>query len=393
MRGNPVRKQVLVFAAVALVVAAGAVVWYMLTQHRVGSMLAQGGRTNLLVIGHDGFGQADAMTLVSLSTDDAVFLSIPTDVRVKHPEGGLAPIASVFTGLGPQTTADTVVDLLGIDVPFFVSADRDVLAEWIDSIGELAITLDEMVIYSDISSDPPMQTEIHPGTQTMTGSAAVSFAVSPALPGDIGRISRQQIVLRALVGSSSAGLSTRALRSAIRAIYPLLETNCAVGDLLEIAGVLRDVDVSEAGPRTVLLPTEQRVTDGGIAVDPKIVEVERIIASSLKGLDLLTPDEINVAVFNGNGIREVASRTAEYLRARGFAITRIGNADSFEYSPSYIVVLTDEAKAWVLQDALPPNEIRIVFPETFNESYQALRDYVPAGTDLLLIVGAGMVLE
>ena len=67
--------------------------------------------------------------------------------------------------------------------------------------------------------------------------------------------------------------------------------------------------------------------------------------------------------------------------------------NGYGYSPSYIVVLTDEAKAWILRDALPPNEIRIVFPETFKASYAALRDYVPVGTDLLLIAGRGMGLE
>ena len=391
MRGNPVRKQVLVVATAALVVAAGAVAWYVLTQRHVGSILAQGERTNLLVIGHDEAGGATALVLLSLSSEDLVFLSIPIDVRVKGPEADLAPASAVFSEFGAPSTAQTIADLLGVDVPFFLSVNQGLLSDWIDSFGGVTVTLEGAAVYVDASAEPPLRVEIRPGDQAMDGSEAVAFAVSPGLPGDTGLLSRQQTLLRSLLAQGARGQSARALRLAVREAFPSIKTNCTLEDLFEVADVLHDVP--ERSVRTVVLPTETVVIDGQSIVEPKIVEAERMIASSLKGLDLLTPDEVNVAVFNGNGIREMASRTAEYLRARGFSITRIGNADSFDYTPSYIVVLTDEAKAWIVRDALPPNEIRIVFPETFEAGYSALQDYIPVGTDLLLIAGLGMDLE
>jgi LCP family protein required for cell wall assembly len=391
MRGNPVRKQVLAIATAALVIAAGAVAWYVLTQRHVGLILAQGERTNLLLIGHDGAGGATALALLSLSSDDLVFLSIPTDVRVKDPDGGLAPVAAVFSGFGAPPTARTIADLLGVDVPFFLSVDQVLLSDWIDSFGGVTVTLEGAAVYADASVEPPLRVEIRPGDQAMDGSEAVAFAVSPGLPGDTGLLSRQQALLRSLLAQGARGQSARALHLTVRETFPSIQTNCTLEDLFDVADVLHDVP--ESSVRTVVLPTETVAIDGQSTVEPKIVEAERMIASSLRGLDLLTPDEVNVAVFNGNGIREMASRTAEYLRARGFSITRIGNADSFDYTPSYIVVLTDEAKAWIVRDALPPNEIRIVFPETFEASYSALRDYIPVGTDLLLIAGLGMDLE
>jgi len=220
---------------------------------------------------------------------------------------------------------------------------------------------------------------------------AIAFAISPGLPGDVGLLARQQLFVDAVLAQGARSQTLSALRASVRARFSAIETNCTLEDLFDIAGVLHDV----AGDRVAVaaLPAETVVLEGRALVEPRIVEAERMVASMLRGLDLLTPDEVNVAVFNGNGIREMASRTAQYLRARGFSITRIGNADSFDYSPSYIVVLTDEAMAWVLRDALPPNEIRIVFPETFEETCAALRDYIPVGTDLLLIAGEGIALE
>ena len=132
---------------------------------------------------------------------------------------------------------------------------------------------------------------------------------------------------------------------------------------------------------------------GGVAtLQPMVVETERIIAARIKGLELLTTTEIQVAVFNGNGVRLMASKVADYLRARGFPVTRIANAESFTYPASYIVVLTEEAKAWALRDALP-SSVKIVFPDAFEGHYEALRDLVPLGTDLMLIAGDGMEID
>jgi len=391
MRGNPVRKQVLVIASVALVIVAGAVAWYVLTQRPLGSILEQGERTNLLVIAQDGTGTAGAMAVLSLSSDDLVFLLVPTDVRVKADNGGVAPVSSILSEGGPEEGTRTVAELLGIELPFYAAFDRALLEGWIDSFGGVTVPLDEAAIYADGSVEPAMRVEMRPGGQALAGREAVAFAVSPSLAGDVGRLARQAALLRAVLEQGVRAQSTGTLRSGIRADFPSIRTNCTLEDLFQVAEVLHGVPESDV--HALSLPTQTVTSDGETVVEPKIVETERIVATSLKGLDLLTPDEVNVAVFNGNGIREMASRTAAYLRARGFAITRIGNADSFDYSPSYIVVLTDEAKAWVVRDALPPNEVRIVFPETFEQSYAALQPYVPVGTDLLLIAGQGMALE
>jgi hypothetical protein len=51
--------------------------------------------------------------------------------------------------------------------------------------------------------------------------------------------------------------------------------------------------------------------------------------------------------------------------------------------------LTEEPKAWILRDTLP-GAAKIVSPGEFATHYEALRPMVPLGTDLVLVVGAGM---
>jgi hypothetical protein len=126
-------------------------------------------------------------------------------------------------------------------------------------------------------------------------------------------------------------------------------------------------------------------------LEPQVVEMERLIARMIKGIDLLTANEISIAVYNGNGVRLMASNTADYLRKRDFRITKVSNAESFNYEKTYIVVLTEEAKAWILEQALP-GEATVVTPEDFAPHYEALAP-PPEGTDLLLIAGAGFEVE
>ena len=235
MRGNPVRKQVLVIAAAALVVAAGAVAWYLLTQRHVGSILEQGQRTNVLLAGDDEQGGVDAMMVLSLTSEDLVFLSVPAAVRVKGPEGALAPASDVFATFGGAAAARAISDLLGIDVPFFLAAERRVLADWIDSFGGITVALEETAIYADESVDPPMRVEIRAEERAMTGAEAVAFAASPSLPGDVGLAARQEALLHAALAQGVRGQATRTLRSVVREGFSSIDTNCPMDDLFEVA--------------------------------------------------------------------------------------------------------------------------------------------------------------
>jgi len=390
MRGTIVRKQVLIVAAVALALAVGAVLWYVFTQRHVSQILDQDARTNVILVGHDSVGATDALALASLTRDGLVLFSIPTDLLMKGPDGALVAAGDAYRRFDAATIAQMAGDLLGIDIPFYIAAEWSALARWIDESGGTSVDVAETAIYIDQSADPALRVEIRTGTQLMTGAEATAFAVSAAEPGGSSRIARQQALLRAMLGSGIRAPALREVRAGLRDLHPVLDTNCSPADLLDLASLLRGV--SNEGIQTATVPTQTVIVDGAERTQPLIVETERLVAAAIKGFDLLTPEDVRIAVFNGNGVRQMASRTAEYLRARGFIVGRIANADAFDYPTSYIIVLSTEAKAWVLSDALI-SDVQIVFPETFAEHYEALQDFIPSDTDLVFIAGAGMELE
>jgi len=331
-----------------------------------------------------------ALPKPGFSEADAVLFSFPANLRLRDASGAFGQAAELCQNAGAAAATEAIGRLIGMDIPFYISCDYATIEAWIDTLRGLEISLEASAIYIDSTADPAIRVEIRPGEQQFDGSGAISFASSPSDAGDIGLIERQQVFLRTLLAQGIGSPSTRSVRSAVREMAPALDTNLSLSDLLHAAEVLHEIPPGSL--RADQLVGEIVEIDGVQYTQPNVVETERLVAALLKGLELLTPGDVKVAVFNGNGVRLMARRTADYLRARGFKVTGIGNADAFDYETSYVIVLSDESKAWVLRDTLP-SDAQIVFPETFESHYEALSDFIPAGTDIVFIAGAGLEIE
>ena len=390
MRGNRVRKQVFIYAGIALALAAAIVVWFVLTQRNVDKLFVQSDRVNVLLVGRDSANAVDLISLISFSKTDAVLFSFPANLRLRDASGAFEQAATVCSAAGIAAAAEAIGTLIGLQIPYYIAYAGETFESWIDSLGGLTISLGASAIYMDSTAEPALRVEIRPGEQQFDGAGAMVFATAPSEPEDMGLLKRQQTYLRALLSQGIAAPAVRSLRGAVREMAPALETNLTLVELQQVAEVLHDVPRNEV--RANQLVGEIVEIDGVTYTQPNVVGTERLVAALLKGLELLTPSDVKVAVFNGNNVRLIASRTADYLNARGFQVSGIGNADTFEYEASYVIVLSDESKAWVLRDALL-SDVLIVFPETFESHYEALNDFIPAGTDIVLIVGAGWEIE
>ena len=391
MRGNTVRKQVLIYAGIALALTAVAAIWFVLMQRNTDELFAQGDRVNVLLVGRDFANSADLISLISFSRTDAVLFSFPANLRLRDATSGdFEQVATICSTAGVAAAAEAIGTLIGLEIPYHMAWTHDTVESWIDSLGGLTLSLDESAIYKDETMEPAFRVEIRPGEQLLDGSEATIFANAPSEPDDMGVLKRQQVFLRAILAQGVATSSARSLRRGLRDIASALETNLSLTALQQAADVLHGIPQDNVLANELV--GEIVEIDGVTYTQPNVVGTERVVAALLKGLELLTPSDVKVAVFNGNGVRLIASRTADYLTARGFQVTDIGNAESFEYDASYVIVLTDEAKAWVLRDAFL-SDVQIVFPETFDSHYEALNDYISGGTDIVLIAGAGWEIE
>ncbi|MFC2077247.1 LCP family protein [Candidatus Bipolaricaulota bacterium] len=389
MRGTGIRKPILAAALAGVVVIVALLVWYLFALRPSHRTLAEGTRTNVLLIGSaEGDGHARELSVMSWTGDGTVsFLIVPDEISIKLDDGTLDEIGAVYAREGVDGTCEAICALLGIELHGALACSEEGFLRLIDEVGGLPLILESDVVYSAPGAEVDGQIEIRSGEQMLGGTEALAYLRGES---DIARPIRERRLLQALIERGFAGRESRSIKATIRAVYPYVETDLPLSALDEIGIALGGID--PASLRTPIVPSEAATVDGVRILQPRVVETERLVATLVRGLELLTPSEVRVAVFNGNGVRLMASRTAEYLRARGFEVTRIANAESFAYSVSYIVVLTDEAKAWVLRDALP-SEVKIVYPDAFEDHYEALVSLIPFGTDLLLIAGAGMDFE
>ena len=406
------RKQVLI-ATVALVVMVGiAVGWYVITQRQVGNRMTRGDRTSILLVGLEDSGEApraDAVVVIHLGEENGVgLLSLPLDLRVRIDSHGFERLGSTYGIGGVDLVRETVSDLLGVELPFFVAITYGDLAGLIDALGGISVTVEEALQYDDAGATPPLHVDIQPGPQMMDGRTALAYVRFRSGGGEFGRISRQQKLLAAVLASGFPRGGAAALRAAMKSVHERVTTDLSQVDLVDLGNLL--LGPGSEPPVVATIPGTPATIDGTNVLEPRAVEMSRIVARLFQGIDLLTPDRVTVAVFNGSGERLLAARIAAYLRVRGFRVTAVANADAFDYERTTIVCQCESEKTRLLQSILPEAG-DVVSPDAFAERLTALRQLgdwditepedvtgetwvrLLATTDLLLIGGPGFEAE
>jgi LCP family protein required for cell wall assembly len=386
------RRQIVIAVGAVVIVVAVLVGWYLLSERHVGRLMARGERANVLLLAWDTDNRfADAILVASLAPrHDLTLVFLPPDLRVKFKDGRLQRVGWTYATGGAGLACDAVSALLGIDLLFYIALDHAGFERLIDQYGGISLEVDEAIRIDDEAATPPIHLDLQPGRQTLDGRTARDYLHYREGEDDQGRIGRQQALVTALVESGFRSEDRKTFRNTVKAIYPYLETNLSLLDLYDLAGAAQGLTSEQL--RTATVPGEPVVIDDVRYLEPRAVAMERLVAEVIRGEDLLTPEDVTVAVFNGNGLRMMASRTAEYLRERDFRVSLISNAESFDYDRTYIVVLSDEAKAWLLRSALPRNAT-IVTPAAFEPHTAVLAPLVPEGTDLILVAGAGFEVD
>jgi LCP family protein required for cell wall assembly len=391
MRGNTVRKPILIAVAVATAIVVAIAVWYIVAVQQAGRAIIEGERSNLLlVVTQEAVDGSDIeIELISLVPGgEAAWLAVPSDLGVADPSGKIVRLRDRFADGGVDALRSALEDLLAIGIDHHVVVAGADLGRAVDGLGGLRVDVGGRVVYLDATSDPALQIDLRPGEQVLDGAMTLGFLRGASESND--DLDRQQRVARALLDAALFGCDLGETRGWARDVYEAVETDLDRREFERAVDAI--ADLGSAGLSFAVVPRGEQVGDAPGYVRMQVRETHRLIVEWIRGVDLLTADEICVAVFNGNGIRLMASRLSDYLAARDFQISRIANAETFGYNASYIVVLTDDAKAAILRDALPRDAL-VVGPEEFEPHFSALRDLVPEGTDLMLVAGAGMELD
>lgn len=199
-------------------------------------------------------GRSDTMLLLRADpvVDTVSLLSIPRDTQVEIPDVGIDKINDANVRGGATLAARTVsANLNGVAIDRYVRVDTAAFKELIDLLGGVEVYVPKRMTYEDQTQK--LKIDLQPGLQTLNGDQAEQFArFRNDDLGDIGRVQRQQTLLKALRKKLMHPTVIPRIPSLIKAMTQYIDTNLTKEEMLALVGTGRKL--AEGDFKMVMLP-------------------------------------------------------------------------------------------------------------------------------------------
>jgi LCP family protein required for cell wall assembly len=221
---------------------------------------------NILVLGIDNSGQpggssseaalagnSDTMLLVRLQPEQQQIniLSIPRDTLVTLPGKGIDKINDANMIGGSVLAAKTVSQLLeGLPIDRYVRVSTQGLIPLVDAMGGVEVTVPKAMDYEDHTQH--LSIHFKPGQQKMSGLQVEEYVrFRHDEMGDIGRVQRQQSVLKELLHTVEQPSILLRLPQLIKVANENIDTNMTTEELL---AVIQFLEANQHQMNLVMLP-------------------------------------------------------------------------------------------------------------------------------------------
>lgn len=218
------------------------------------------GNYTILLLGLDkttnDTNRTDTIMVVNIEAEErkAKILSIPRDTRVKI-KGHLDKINAAYVYGGVPLTKEVINDFLGIEVDRYLLVNFQSLIDVVDALEGIEVDV-PVRMYK-----PLEDIDLHPGKQTIDGRGALAYSrFRDTSEGDIGRVKRQQEVIK-LIGEKATSLQgLQKTPSLINILLENVETDIPKREMLALAKLSPDIMDNEI--TTLILPGESKKVDG-----------------------------------------------------------------------------------------------------------------------------------
>lgn len=191
--------------------------------------------------------RSDALMLATLNEKEksVKLLTIPRDSYVYIKEVGYSTkINHAHKYGGPRATIETVEDLLGIPVDYYVRLDFDAFMQIVDALGGIEVDVPYAFSEQD-SKDKADAITLEEGLQTLNGEEALALARTRKLDNDIERGKRQQEIMKAIAKKAASGASVTKYGKVIDAIGENMKTDLTFDEIKALIdyGVSGNLDI------------------------------------------------------------------------------------------------------------------------------------------------------
>jgi polyisoprenyl-teichoic acid--peptidoglycan teichoic acid transferase len=191
-------------------------------------------------------GLSDTMLLVRFDPEakKLSLLSIPRDTQVDIPDHGTQKINAANDLGGPSLAAKTTSQLLtGVGIDRYITLNAQGVRELVNALGGVTVYVPKDMKYQDDSQH--LYINLKAGKQHLNGDQAMNLLrYRHDNKGDIGRIQRQQMVMRALMEQSLNPTTVARLPKILSVIQSYVDTNLSVEELAALVGFAAKVDRS-----------------------------------------------------------------------------------------------------------------------------------------------------
>ncbi len=183
-------------------------------------------------------GRTDTMLLVRVDPEQQIVnvMSLPRDTRVEIPGYGIDKINQANFEGGAQLAAKTVMyNFDNVKIDRYVRVSTAAFKEIVDLVGGVEVLVPKEMKYEDKTQG--LLINLEPGLQTLDGDKAEQFVrFRHDSYGDIGRVQRQQVLLKALRKRLMNPAVLPKLPQIIRVLQANIDTNLSTEELLALSG-------------------------------------------------------------------------------------------------------------------------------------------------------------
>jgi LCP family protein required for cell wall assembly len=199
-------------------------------------------------------GPTDTMLLLRFdpAKKKLAVLSIPRDTRTYIEGQGTAKINAANAFGGPALTAKTVTDLLGgVSIDRYVRVNVQGVQSLVDALGGVTVYVPQDMKYQDDSQH--LYINLKQGKQHLNGNKALQLLrFRYDKNGDIGRVQRQQMVMRALMEQTLNPTTLARLPNILSVVQSHIDTNLSVEELVALVGF--GVQTNRSNVQMLMLP-------------------------------------------------------------------------------------------------------------------------------------------
>lgn len=252
------------------------------------------GKINILLLGINqrkndiGRSNVTCVVTVDVDTKNITMLWVPRDSRVAIPEQGWNKIGHAYAYGGAKLSKQTVANLLGIPIDYYMAINMDGFKKVIDALGGVDINVEKRMYYYDPYDEGEVDNngliDLKPGLQHMDGNVALEYVrFRHDETGDLGRITRQQKFAQALLADVITPSVIPRVPAVIKEANTVFQTDMPVGEMLKLATMMNEV--YKQGLKTEMAPGKPVYINDLSYLLPDIIETRKQIAQ-IQGLTI-----------------------------------------------------------------------------------------------------------